>query len=96
ATMSIAYGGVLAFLFRVLNAVIAFAIVVLVERASDFGAFGLGITVIGIVTALTGGMTASVAYQISNQGRVAGRVLLSGMAPMVTLSALAIVAGLVG
>jgi|GEM_PF-3417378 len=96
ASMSIAYGGVLAFLFRALNAVIAFAIVVLVERASDFGAFGLGITVIGIVTASTGGMTASVAYQIANQGRLAGKTLLSGMVPMSVLSVVAILAGFIG
>ncbi|MCK9518923.1 MAG: polysaccharide biosynthesis C-terminal domain-containing protein [Dehalococcoidia bacterium] len=93
--MSIAYGGIIAFLFRGLNAVVAFATVVLVERTSDFGAFGLGIIVVGIVNAAGNGMTAAAAYQVANQGQAPGKTLLSGLLPMSTVSVLGIFAGLV-
>jgi O-antigen/teichoic acid export membrane protein len=98
SAMSIAYGGIVAFLFRGLNAAVAFSIIVLTKHqlgTSDFGAFGIGLTVIGIVTATTGGMTAAAAYQVSNQHREPGTIFANGIVPSASLTALGIIAGFV-
>lgn len=98
--MSIAYGGIIAFVFRGLNLVVALALAVLTSQqlggAEGRGTFVLGITVIGIVTAMTGGLTAATAYQVSNQRRETGTVLLSGGAVASGLGVLAIATGVIG
>lgn len=94
--MSIAYGGIVAFLFRGMNVVVALVTLVLTSNqlgADGRGTFVLGITAVGIVSALTGGLTASAGYQVSNQRREPGVVLLSGSALAGALGVLAIVAG---
>ena len=94
--MSIAFGGLVAFLFRGVNLVMAFATVVLTSHAltkADYGAFVLGLSVIGFVNALTGGLTAATAYQVSNQRRPPGAALANGSLLSITIGALGIVAG---
>src|SRR3954453_8857043 len=96
--MSIAYGGIIAFLFRGLNLVLALATVVLTSNQlgpDGRGTFVLGITAVGIVSAVTGGLTASAGYQVSNRRRDPGTVLLNGGALGVGLGAVAILAGLI-
>jgi O-antigen/teichoic acid export membrane protein len=97
--MSIAYGGIVAFFFRGANLVVA--LLTLAITANELGAGGrgtfvLGATAIGIVAAMTGGLTASTAYQVSNQKRQPGLVLLNGGALAVALGMLAVAAGLAG
>ena len=96
ARMSIAYGGIVAFLFRGMNVVVALVTMVLTSNqlgADGRGTFVLGITAVGIVSALTGGLTASAGYQVSNRRREPGVVLLSGSTLAGALGVLAIVAG---
>ena len=97
--MSIAFGGIVAFLFRGVNLLVA--LVTLYVTASQLGVDGrgtfvVGTTIVGMVTALTGGITASAAYQISNQRREPGVVLLNGSLLAGGLAAIAITAGLAG
>jgi O-antigen/teichoic acid export membrane protein len=97
--MSIAYGGIVAFLFRGVNLLVA--LVTLYVTASQLGVDGrgtfvVGTTIVGMVAALTGGITASAAYQISNQRREPGVVLLNGSLLAAGLAAIAITAGLAG
>lgn len=97
--MSIAYGGIVAFLFRGANLAIALATVVLTSHllsADDYGVFVLGLTVVGIANAVTGGLTAAVAYQVANQRRTPATALLNGGAVALGLSVVAVVAGLAG
>jgi len=54
--MSIAYGGIVAFLFRGMNVVVALVTLVLTSNqlgADGRGTFVLGVTAVGIVSALT-------------------------------------------
>ena len=97
--MSIAYGGIVAFFFRGMNLLVA--LVTLYVTASQLGVDGrgtfvVGTTLVGMVTALTGGITASAAYQISNQRREPGVVLLNGSVLAGGLAGIAIAAGLTG
>ncbi len=97
--MSIAFGGIVAFLFRGLNLVIALSTVVLTSHQlsqNEYGTFVLGLTVVGVVTAMTGGITAATAYQITNQRRAAGDALGSSGAFGGALGVVAVVAGLAG
>ncbi|MCC6388267.1 MAG: polysaccharide biosynthesis C-terminal domain-containing protein [Dehalococcoidia bacterium] len=97
--MSIAFGGIVAFLFRGLNLVIALSTVVLTSHQlsqNEYGTFVLGLTVVGVVTAMTGGITAATAYQITNQRRAAGHALGSSGAFGGALGVVAVVAGLAG
>ena len=97
--MSIAYGGIVAFFFRGLNVVLAFGTVLLTSRAmrqEDYGLFVLGLSVIGFIGAITGGMTAATAYQVSNQRRAPGVALANAGATSAGLSILALVGGLLG
>ncbi|HMS57379.1 MAG TPA: polysaccharide biosynthesis C-terminal domain-containing protein [Tepidiformaceae bacterium] len=97
--MSIAFGGIVAFLFRGLNLVIALTTVVLTSHQlspDEYGTFVLGLTVVGIVTAMTGGITAATAYQISNQRRAPGDALGSSGAFGGVIGVLAVVAGVAG
>jgi O-antigen/teichoic acid export membrane protein len=97
--MSIAYGGIVAFLFRGLNLVVALGTVLLTSRQltpDEYGTFVLGLTVIGIVSAATGGLTAATAYQVSNQRRAPAAALLNGGSLGLTLGLVAVLVGLLG
>ena len=97
--MSIAYGGIIAFLFRGVNLVVALATVVLTSRvlsSADYGLFGLALSVVGFVNAMTGGLAAATAYQISNQRRAPGLVVLNSGTLALGLGVLAVSAGIVG
>ena len=95
--MSIAFGGIVSFLFRGANLVVAFALVLLVSRylsKTDAGTVMLGVTVVGIVNAATGGLTAATGVQISSKRRAEGLALANGGALSLGLGAIAVVAGL--
>lgn len=97
--MSIAFGGIIAFLFRGLNLLVALLTVyVTAHELGDAGrgTFVLGTTIVGIAAAFTGGLTAAAAYQVSNQRRAPGAVLLNGVILAGALALGAVVAGLAG
>lgn len=97
--MSIAYGGIVAFLFRGVNVLVALATVLVTSRLlgkDDYGVLFLGLVVIGVVTAMTGGLTAAIAYQIANRREEPGTALLSGGVPGLIAGVLAAGAGVVG
>ena len=94
--MSIAFNGILAFAFRGLNLVVAFSTILLTDRGlsrDEFGAFGLGLVFVGVTNALTGGLTAATAYQVSNRRRLPGAALVNGGLAAVVMAAVAILAG---
>ncbi|MBE7518659.1 MAG: polysaccharide biosynthesis C-terminal domain-containing protein [Thermoflexaceae bacterium] len=96
--MSVAFGGIVAFLFRGINILVGFLTLVVTANelgVSGRGTFVLGATVIGVVAAMSGGLTASTAYQVSNRKRDPGTVLVNGSALAGTLGALAVIAGIV-
>lgn len=96
--MSIAFGGIVSLLFRGVNLVVALGLVALCAfelEKEDYGRFVLGLTFVGIVSAVTGGLTAATAYQVSNQRREPASALLNGGAISVLLGAIAVLAGLV-
>jgi len=79
--MSIAFNGIIAFLFRGVNLAVAVGILLFCTNqmeARDYGTLVLGLTVVGLVNSATGGLTAATAYQIANQRRDAGVALTSG------------------
>lgn len=97
--MSIGFGGIVAFLFRGVNLLVALILlyVTAVELGdAGRGAFVLGTTAIGIVTAFSTGLTAAAAYQVSNQKRLPGQVLLNGSVVASAVGVLAVVAGILG
>lgn len=97
--MSIAFGGIIAFLFRGMNLVVALATVVLTSRvlsSADYGLFGLALSVVGFVNAMTGGLAAATAYQISNQRRPPALVVLNSGSLALALGTLAVAAGIAG
>lgn len=86
--MSVAFGGIVAFLFRGINILVGFLTLVVTANelgVSGRGTFVLGATVIGVVAAMSGGLTASTAYQVSNRKRDPGTVLVNGSALAGTL-----------
>lgn len=94
--MSIAYGGIIAFLFRGMNLVVALATVVLTSRvlsSADYGLFGLALSVVGFVNAMTGGLAAATAYQISNRRRLPALVVLNSGSLALALGVGAVAAG---
>ncbi|MFN0144996.1 MAG: polysaccharide biosynthesis C-terminal domain-containing protein [Dehalococcoidia bacterium] len=96
--MSIAYGGIIAFAFRGLNLLAAAGTIFLATHQlaeDDFGLFALGLIVVGIANAATGGLTAATAYQIANQRKPAGVAFLNGAAIGCGVGAGAIIAALV-
>jgi O-antigen/teichoic acid export membrane protein len=96
--VSIAFGGIVAFFFRGLNLLVAFATILVTDRGLDndqYGAFVLGLSFVGITNAITGGLTAATAYQVANQRRSSATALANGSLPGVALAAVAIAAGLV-
>ena len=95
--MSIAFNGILAFAFRGLNLVVAFSTILLTDRGlskDEFGAFGLGLVFVGVTNALTGGLTAATAYQVSNQRQAPGAALANGGLPALGLALAAVLAGM--
>lgn len=96
--MSIAFGSIVAFFFRGVNLVVALVLVLFCTNqmeASSYGTFVVGLTIVGLVNAVTGGLTAATAYQVANQKRPAPTALLNGSALSVSLGAVAIGAGVV-
>lgn len=96
--MSIAYGGIIAFLFRGVNLVVALATVLLTSHQlseSDYGLFVLSLSVVGLVNAATGGITAATAYQVSNQRRQPALAALNSGSLAGALGLAAIIAGVV-
>jgi len=96
--MSIAFGGIIAFAFRGANLLVALALIFLVSRElteDDAGTFLLGLTVVGVVNAATGGLTAATGVQISAKKRVEGLALSNGGVLGFGLGAAAVVAGLI-
>jgi O-antigen/teichoic acid export membrane protein len=94
--MPIAFGGIIAFLFRGLNLAVALGTVLVTSNAlsrEDYGSFVLGLTVIGVVNAIAGGLTASAAYQVSNQRREPGAAFLNGLVSAAGVGALGLAAG---
>ena len=97
--MSIAYGGIVALFFRGLNLVVALVtVLVTAYQLGDAGrgTFVLGTTLVGIVAAFTGGITAAAAYQVANRRREPGIVLFNGSILAAGLAVLSIVGGLIG
>jgi O-antigen/teichoic acid export membrane protein len=97
--MSIAYGGIVAFLFRGLNVGVALVTVLLASHVlstDDYGVLALALAAIGIVTAMTSGLTAATAYQIANQRRGDGEALLSAGSLALAFGVVAILAGVLG
>lgn len=97
--MSIAYGGIIAFFFRSLNLLTALLLMVVTSNqlgVEGRGTFAIGIILVGIIANATGGMTASAAYQVSNQRKDVGTVLLNGGALASGLALLCIGGGLAG
>ena len=94
--MSIAYGGIVAFVFRGANLIVALALVFLCSHQlteKDYGTFVLGLTAVGIVNAATGGLTAATGFQISSHKRTAGSALSNGGVLGLGLGAAAVIAG---
>src|SRR5690349_6608371 len=96
--MSIAFGGIVAFLFRGMNLIVAFALVLLCSHEmnkADYGTFFLGLTTVGLVNAATGGLTAATGVQISSKRRLEGLALANGSVLGLSLGASAVLAGLI-
>ena len=86
--MSIAYGGIIAFIFRGAHLAVAFALVWVTSTelgGAGRGTFILGVTAIGMVTALMNGLTAAAAYQVSNRRRHPVEVLANAAVPALRL-----------
>lgn len=97
--MSIAYGGIVAFFFRGLNVGVALITVLLASNVlstDDYGVLALALASIGIVTAMTSGLTAATAYQIANQRRGDGEALLSAGSLALAFGVVAVLAGVLG
>jgi O-antigen/teichoic acid export membrane protein len=97
--MSIAFGGIIAFVFRGMNLVVALATILVTSRMlteEQYGTFVLGLTVVGITNAVTGGITAATAYQVANQRRAEGVALANGGVPAVAVASLGMAAGAAG
>lgn len=95
--MSIAFGGIVAFFFRGVNLVVALATVLFCTHQmtrDNYGNFVLGLTIIGVVNAASGGLTAATAYQVSNQRRPAAMAMFNGSVFSLGLGAVAILLGL--
>jgi O-antigen/teichoic acid export membrane protein len=94
--VSIAYGGIISFLFRGVNLVVAFGTVLFTSNAlstDSYGAFALGLAIVGAANAITGGLTAATAYQVSNQGRPVGLALANGLVGAAAVALVGILAG---
>lgn len=96
--MSIAFGGMVAFFFRGVNLVVALATVLFCThqmQKDDYGTFVVGLTVIGVVNAASGGLTAATAYQVSNQRRPPAMAMFNGSLFSLGLGGAAVIIGLV-
>lgn len=95
--MSIAFGGIVAFLFRGMNLLVSLGLLVLCSNQltqDELGTFVLGLTVVGIVNAATGGLTAATGFQISSKRKLPGVALSSGGLVSLVLGAVAALAGI--
>lgn len=95
--MSIAFGGIVAFVFRGMNLLVALALVFVCSSQLDkdeYGTFVIGLTVVGVVNAATGGLTAATGYQLSSQKRTPGAALANGGLLSVTLGLVAVLVGI--
>ena len=95
--MSIAFGGIVAFFFRGLNLVVALATVLFCTHQmtrDNYGSFVLGLTVIGVVNAASGGLTAATAYQVANRRRPAALAMFNGSLFSLALGAAAVLTGI--
>jgi O-antigen/teichoic acid export membrane protein len=95
--MSIAFGGIIAFFFRGVNLVVALSTVLFCThqmQKDDYGSFVLGLTIIGVVNAASGGLTAATAYQVANQRRPPGLAMFNGGIFGLGLGAAAVLTGL--
>ncbi|MEO8538276.1 MAG: polysaccharide biosynthesis C-terminal domain-containing protein [bacterium] len=95
--MSIAFGGIIAFFFRGVNLVVALGTVLFCThqmQKADYGTFVLGLTVIGVVNAASGGLTAATAYQVANQRKSAAVAMFNGSVFSLSLGVIAIASGL--
>ncbi len=96
-SMSIAFGGIVAFFFRGVNLVVALGTVLFCTHQmtrEHYGSFVLGLTIIGVVNAASGGLTAATAYQVANQRRAPALALFNGGVLSVSLGAVAVLTGL--
>jgi O-antigen/teichoic acid export membrane protein len=94
--VSIAYGGIVAFVFRGANLLVALALVFLCSHQlteEEYGTFVIGLTAVGIVNAATGGLTAATGFQISSEKRAAGAALSNGGVLGLGLGVAAIIVG---
>ncbi|MGE0600157.1 MAG: polysaccharide biosynthesis C-terminal domain-containing protein [Dehalococcoidia bacterium] len=95
--MSVAFGGMVAFAFRGMNLLVSLGLLVLCSNQltkDELGTFVLGLTVVGVVNAATGGLTAATGFQISSKKKLPGTALSSGGIVGVALGAVAVLAGL--
>lgn len=95
--MSIAFGGIVAFFFRGVNLLVALGTVLFCTHQmtkDNYGAFVLGLTIIGVVNAASGGLTAATAYQVANQRRAPALAMVNGGVLSLSLGVLAVLTGL--
>ena len=95
--MSIAFGGIVAFLFRGMNLFVSLGLLILCSNQltkDELGTFVLGLTVVGIVNAATGGLTAATGFQVSSRRRLPGLAFSSGGIIGAGLGVVAILVGL--
>ncbi len=95
--MSIAFGGIVAFAFRGMNLLVSLGLLILCSNQltkDELGTFVLGLTVVGVVNAATGGLTAATGFQISSKRKLPGTALSSGGIVGMVLGAVAVLTGL--
>ncbi|MGB4863694.1 MAG: polysaccharide biosynthesis C-terminal domain-containing protein [Tepidiformaceae bacterium] len=95
--MSIAFGGIVALLFRGMNLFVSLGLLILCSNQltkDELGTFVLGLTVVGIVNAATGGLTAATGFQVSSRRRLPGLAFSSGGIIGAGLGVVAILVGL--
>ncbi len=95
--MSIAFGGMVAFFFRGVNLVVALGTVLFCTHQmtrDHYGSLVLGLTIIGVVNAASGGLTAATAYQVANQRRAPALAMFNGSVFSLGLGAVAVLTGL--
>ena len=94
--MSIAFGGIVAFAFRGVNLLASLGLLILCSNQltkDELGTFVLGLTVVGVVNASTGGLTAATGFQISSKRKLPGTALSSGGIVGIAPGVAAILAG---
>lgn len=80
-----------------MNLLVALALVFVCSSQLDkdeYGTFVIGLTVVGVVNAATGGLTAATGYQLSSQKRTPGAALANGGLLSMTLGLVAVLVGI--